>query len=82
MTDDRRAGEMVGVMANAEHAQLSSPPERGRWGPPPSVHVRYIVVDGPEDEELARRQLNVIRDVLKFLANQEQATCHPGNSKD
>jgi hypothetical protein len=36
-------------------------------GTPLTVHVRYVVVDGPEGDELLRRQLNVIREVLRSL---------------
>jgi hypothetical protein len=50
-----------------ENVQPPPSPKPGRWGPPPSVHVRYVVVDGVE---LAQRQLNAIRGVLKFLADQ------------
>jgi hypothetical protein len=81
IAESRCAGEKVGGMANAERAQPTPSSGRGRWGPPPSVHVRYVVVDGPEGDELLRRQLNVIRDILKFLADQEQAACRPGDSE-
>lgn len=69
-------------MANAERAQPTPSPGAGQMGTPPSVHVQYVVVDGPEGDELLRRQLNVIRDVLRFLADQEQAACGPGDSEE
>jgi len=72
---------MLGGMTSEENAHPPLSSGRGRWGPPPSVHVRFVVVDGPEGEELQRRQLNVIRDVLKFLVDQEQTDGHSGDGE-
>ncbi|MGW0821000.1 hypothetical protein [Streptomyces sp. NPDC002845] len=71
---------MLVFLTVEENVQPPPSPKPGRWGPPPSVHVRYVVVDGLEGEELAQRQSNAIRDVLKFLADQEQAVGCPGDS--
>ncbi|MEU5308754.1 hypothetical protein [Streptomyces sp. NPDC021562] len=41
------------------------------------VRVEFVVVDGLEGEELGRRQLNAMRDVLFFLADEEQCVGQP-----
>ncbi|MHC5903906.1 hypothetical protein ACVNF4_08355 [Streptomyces sp. S6] len=64
-------------MTVEENVRSPPSPKPGRRGPPPSVHVWYVVVDGLEGEELAQRQLNAIRGALKFLADQEQAVGRP-----
>jgi len=75
--DNSDTGEMLAVMTVEEEVQPPPSLKPGRWGPPPSVHVRYVVVDGLEGKELAQHQLNAIRDALKFLADQEQAVGRP-----
>lgn len=68
-------------MANAERAQPTPSPGAGQMGTPPSVHVQYVVVDGPEGDELLRRQLNVIRDVLSSLRIRSKPLADPETAR-
>jgi hypothetical protein len=43
--------------------------------------VRFVIVGGPEGEELQRRQLDAIRGVLKSLVDQEQAADRSGDGE-